>query len=636
MSDAAGDDTRLMDMVACGSESSAVSTLVMGIQSNAQLLLWSMDGSQKTAEDLAGHVLNNQICLDLALPLTSASFCMSKRLLLLTSVSMWCVLEYEVLEGMEITLPCNFMVLACHTPLQTASLKEPSVHGPLLTEATSPSEYTKEEPVVDAVCGSIGGGRILHGMSTDRPADLSNHILIWTEGGTIQVASLYEDGRYQVDISKQRNRTLVAVHSWRDDHAIAEIHRLSVPHHDASNAVDEIVLSELIASTTSESANLRSVASGKICDIWYPPSVEDEDQKMATEETAICPSLRAHVTCMHLVTGVTTTAVPYLMIQGLSNGNIEYYSLGMYPAPHDPISAGCFPSLAVSIGHKTAVTICREILFTRASSAPPNTSPVHSEHGDDRSDLPILVTGAKDGSIGFWSLEDGHLGESLFMLHPHTGCLFSLFSSVSTRFMFPDSIRQIECPPQQSVVPWASCVATVGNDGVIALVSIEHRKIVRVCAGNPLQTSLQIEWDGIRSAIFHLYRHLNVVCRGFLSCLVHPDTQKAVLIVWDLYHARQDRIFLGEQATEMARLFTEGIEERRAKAQASEESDPHTPISYFSSVSAIRTSSKDFSLQPGPTPDVSLMELEFTGQQTLQKLSDDVFMVLYRVDVCFC
>ena len=500
MSDASGDDTDLMDMVACGSDSSAVPTLVMGIQSNAQLLLWSMDGSQKTAEELAGHVLNNQICLDLALPLTSASFCLSKRLLLLTSVSMWCVLEYEVLEGMEITLPCNFMVMACHTPLQMASLKELSVGGPSPSEAKSLSECTKEEPVVDAVHGSIGGGKILHSTSTDRQADLKLHILIWTKGGTIQVASLYEDGRYQVDISKQRDRPLVAVHLWRDDRTVAEIQRLSAPHHDASNAVYEIVLSELIASTTSESANLKSVASGKIRDIWYPPAVGDENQNMVTEEeSVICPSSSAHVTCMHLVEGVPSTAVPYLMIQGLSNGSIEYYSLGMYPAPHDPMSAGSFPSLAVSIGHKTAVTICQEIMFHRSPNASPNSSPVPSEHGDHPSDLPILVTGASDGSVGFWNLEAGHLGESLFMLHPHTGCLHSPFSPVLMRFLFSDSIRQIECPPQQSVVPWASCVATVGNDGVIALVSIEHRKIVRVCAGNPLQTSLQIEWDGIRS-----------------------------------------------------------------------------------------------------------------------------------------
>ena len=128
------------------------------------------------------------------------------------------------------------------------------------------------------------------------------------------------------------------------------------------------------------------------------------------------------VVCMTIVGGAH--GLPYILVQGLSNGELLFCSLAAYGVPK-PLFSSCgplvpgLPVLSVASGHVGSITCFLEIVFWCAPGAGDTVLEdvvLVGERGK-----PLLVTGGADGSVRFWSLDKQSLGSSVFAVHAHTG-----------------------------------------------------------------------------------------------------------------------------------------------------------------------------------------------------------------------
>lgn len=125
---------------------------------------------------------------------------------------------------------------------------------------------------------------------------------------------------------------------------------------------------------------------------------------------------------MSLIGG--TKALPYILVQGFSDGEIHYSSLASYSIPALPQikstdSVFRFPSMGKSSGHNGAVLCFLEITFNPGSRTVSESEVI----GGYSNDMPILVSGGEDGTIRFWSLDKNEMGKEIFAVFPHTGNL---------------------------------------------------------------------------------------------------------------------------------------------------------------------------------------------------------------------
>lgn len=141
----------------------------------------------------------------------------------------------------------------------------------------------------------------------------------------------------------------------------------------------------------------------------------------------------------------------------------------------------------------------------------------------------FLISGGMDCLTCIWNFDDW--GQLLMTLHHHV-----------------TPVHQLLLPPQGTYAPWSNCFITVGEDGCIALVSLETLQVERMFVGHPTQPK-QIAWDGIR---------------GYLSCLCPsgsmPSTGIDVLFMWDMKSGALERILRGAAAHSMYSNFARQLQ----------------------------------------------------------------------------
>ncbi|CAD7695291.1 unnamed protein product [Ostreobium quekettii] len=293
---------------------------------------------------------------------------------------------------------------------------------------------------------------------------------------------------------------------------------------------------------------------------------------------------RKSVTCMALVGGIC--GLPYLLVQGLSGGEVSFCSLAAYGIPKPLCHAGSvglprlgMPVLATAAGHFGPVTCLFEVVYF----GPHNAADMTLENGivEGKGGLPLLVSGGADGSVRFWSLDKTSLGSKVFAVHAHSG-----------------AVRQVVGAAAGANAPWCQCLATVGDDGTVALISLLTRQVVRLLSGHPFQLPNQLMWDGIR---------------GFIACLGTNSEGQQVLVIWDLYSGQRDRVFVGSQAKKMLECFAANVEDMAMTRQE------HDWLQFqeggCARVALAEHAPQDqlIKLLPGPKRDIGILDIDVTG-----------------------
>ncbi|XP_020583886.1 uncharacterized protein LOC110026981 [Phalaenopsis equestris] len=139
----------------------------------------------------------------------------------------------------------------------------------------------------------------------------------------------------------------------------------------------------------------------------------------------------------------------------------------------------------------------------------------------------VLMSGSMDCTVCIWNLDSGTL---LWVMHHHIA-----------------PVKQIILPPPWTNRPWNDCFLSIGEDGCVALVSIETLRVERMFPGHPSYPSV-VAWDSRR---------------GYLACLCRNRSVKSdsvgVLYLWDVKTGAQDRIIRGSASHSMLDHFCKGI-----------------------------------------------------------------------------
>eukprot|EP00803_Ostreobium_quekettii_P001588 evm.model.scf_7.19 EVM.evm.TU.scf_7.19 scf_7:143388-159187(+) len=237
------------------------------------------------------------------------------------------------------------------------------------------------------------------------------------------------------------------------------------------------------------------------------------------------------------------------------------------------------PVLATAAGHFGPVTCLFEVVYF----GPHNAADMTLENGivEGKGGLPLLVSGGADGSVRFWSLDKTSLGSKVFAVHAHSG-----------------AVRQVVGAAAGANAPWCQCLATVGDDGTVALISLLTRQVVRLLSGHPFQLPNQLMWDGIR---------------GFIACLGTNSEGQQVLVIWDLYSGQRDRVFVGSQAKKMLECFAANVEDMAMTRQE------HDWLQFqeggCARVALAEHAPQDqlIKLLPGPKRDIGILDIDVTG-----------------------
>jgi hypothetical protein len=115
-------------------------------------------------------------------------------------------------------------------------------------------------------------------------------------------------------------------------------------------------------------------------------------------------------------------------------------------------------------------------VFTAAHAhcQPPGTSCRPAQGGN----VPLLLTGGKDGSVRAWDLRLQHLGEPWMSVHPHTA-----------------AVEAIVLPPVSCRLPWSCCVLSVCVAGRVALSCLATGTLKRSFDGWGLGPPAQLAWS---------------------------------------------------------------------------------------------------------------------------------------------
>lgn len=170
-------------------------------------------------------------------------------------------------------------------------------------------------------------------------------------------------------------------------------------------------------------SSLSPIASMSLSKIWV--SEEEENEDIASQGLKVpAPGLHnCQVTCLTIVGGIGSS--PHTLVQGYSNGDIIFSPLADYAIP------GVLSKMHLEMqnrtqhrrcGHWGSITCFLEMTYLPAADPLSKESGFLADAvilgGQGRA---VLASGAEDGSIMFWNLEAGKVGELMFSVHPHIG-----------------------------------------------------------------------------------------------------------------------------------------------------------------------------------------------------------------------
>ncbi|RCV21759.1 hypothetical protein SETIT_4G163400v2 [Setaria italica] len=210
------------------------------------------------------------------------------------------------------------------------------------------------------------------------------------------------------------------------------------------------------------------------------------------------------------------SCVPYAVVYGFHNGDIEVIRfLNMSPAAAKFGGGGIYPHISERffLGHKGAI-LCLAAHYMHARS-------------DSRNFHRALISGSLDCTIRVWDLDAGTL---LSVMHHHVA-----------------SVKQIILPPAWTYHPWDDCFLSVGEDGLVALVSLETMRVERMFPGHPGYASM-VAWEGVKG-------YIACLCRNLHSC----NDAGSGLYIWDLKTGARERIINGTASQSAFEHFCRGI-----------------------------------------------------------------------------
>eukprot|EP00210_Caulerpa_lentillifera_P002997 g2861.t1 len=536
----------IVELMSCTGEGEMAMSSAVAVTSNGNFIIWQKTVPAFSVKDLKKLMFGNGLPLKTPLPVTSACFASNGRTVLLLSHCAWFLLNSETLHE-ETGLPCQLSILAYDYPVLTLPSFQTSQES--IPEMQKVSSFGDELSKTSR--DQLQGGLVLTESHSDKQSDLK--LLIWHSRGVISVISCNKSGQWSHKGNSMVSNELKSIKIYEREQIL-----------QVQNLLNE---AEMIVFTLDydqgDAVFFRETARGKISDVWTEKAPDQSEGK--SEST---------VSCIYMITGLLQ--FPYILVQGLANGDILFFSLSWYSTPFDYNEEHPGAFLRRSVGHKAAVVICQEALFQQPASSE-SLFPASEIH-EDLQLIPLLITGALDGSIHFWSLAPQSLGTPLFSVHPHLG-----------------AVKQMICPQKGSPAPWNACLVTVSEDGVIAITSLEQRETIRLLTGSPPSTQLYLKID---------YR------RGFLSSLGRPQFQNSTLVVWDLYSGAQDRVFHGLQAEEMEKLIADGIEEFNNEHPIDTKAPLYHTV-YACRLSFIQNSANnEIKLFNGPKPGLSILEMD--------------------------
>ncbi|CAN6216767.1 unnamed protein product [Urochloa humidicola] len=208
--------------------------------------------------------------------------------------------------------------------------------------------------------------------------------------------------------------------------------------------------------------------------------------------------------------------VPYAVVYGFHNGDIEVIRfLNVSPAAAKFGGGGLYPHISERffIGHKGSI-LCLATHYMHARS-------------DSRNFHRALISGSSDCTIRVWDLDAGTL---LSVMHHHVA-----------------AVKQIILPPVWTYHPWDDCFLSVGEDGLVALVSLETMRVERMFPGHPGYASM-VAWEGAKG-------YIACLCRNLHSC----NDAGSGLYIWDLKTGARERIINGTASQSAFEHFCRGI-----------------------------------------------------------------------------
>ncbi|CAN6485798.1 unnamed protein product [Victoria cruziana] len=139
----------------------------------------------------------------------------------------------------------------------------------------------------------------------------------------------------------------------------------------------------------------------------------------------------------------------------------------------------------------------------------------------------VLISGSMDCTVRVWNLDTG-IPISVF--HHHVA-----------------PVRQIILPPPQTYRPWSDCFMSVGEDGCVALISLDTLRMERMFPGHP-DCPKMVAWDS---------------ARGYIACLIGKNAlqskRQEFLYIWDVKTGARERIIRGPASHAMFDNFNRGL-----------------------------------------------------------------------------
>lgn len=209
---------------------------------------------------------------------------------------------------------------------------------------------------------------------------------------------------------------------------------------------------------------------------------------------------------------------PYAIVYGFFNGEIEVLRFDFFEGLDSPASS---PRLGV------------ESPVSRHSYSG-HTGPVlclaaHRMVGSAKgwSFNQVLISGSMDCTICIWDHGTGNL---ITVMHQHVA-----------------PVRQIILSPARTQQPWSDCFLSVGEDGCVAVISLETLRVERMFPGHPSYPA-KVVWDGPR---------------GYIACLCRDHSRTSdsvdVLFIWDVKTGARERVLRGTASHSMFDHFCKGI-----------------------------------------------------------------------------
>ncbi|KAH7405282.1 hypothetical protein KP509_15G063500 [Ceratopteris richardii] len=199
--------------------------------------------------------------------------------------------------------------------------------------------------------------------------------------------------------------------------------------------------------------------------------------------------------------------IPLALVLGFNNGAIKVIGFwtSLQGGEKDFLVKPGYEGSFLSLKKHSVSIIClaEKNMFTSAGSA-------HK----------YLLSGCMDGLTCIWNLNTG--GQLVKTLHHHVS-----------------PVCQILLPPYGTYTPWSNCFMSVGEDGCVALISLETLQVERMFVGHPSRPK-EIVWDGVKGYIY-------CIC----SSIQESSGRTDLLFIWDMKSGALERVLQGPAAHDM-------------------------------------------------------------------------------------